>query len=92
MAALFHASIGLDPNGTPYWDLWSTPKAEALGFLHLISDARLTGISERGDRPDPFVAAALASAALGSRLLRMAGEIDAVRPLIRLDLTRGEQR
>lgn len=76
MGYAIHCAVGVKPDGTPYWDLWTTPQAEWQGVQHLSSAVSLDRLFEPGERGDYRVAVTLACSALGSRLLRLAGEIN----------------
>lgn len=79
---LIHAAVSYRPDvGVPSWHLWTTPQAEQLGILHINSSVHLDGLADDGDHPDAYVAGALATASLGSRLLRLSSTIHAQRSL-----------
>lgn len=86
MATAFHCSVGVKPNGIPYWDLWTTPGAERLGIAHVSVTTALDSLRDDGDAPGYHVGVALALAALGSKLLRMAELVGSQRPLFPLDV------
>jgi len=81
MSPVIYSVVGVNENGVPYWDLWTTPKGEDRGLLHTNSTVRLDNLADDGVPPDFHVGVALATAALGSRLLRLSSTIHAVRPL-----------
>jgi hypothetical protein len=81
MAAAIHCTIGVNENGVPYWDFWTTPDGERRGLMHASSTVSLRNLVDDGVPPDYHVGVAIATAALGSRLLRLASEIHSIRPL-----------
>jgi hypothetical protein len=81
MGPAIHCSVGVDYNGIPYWDFWTTPEGERRGLLHAASSVRLDNLVDDGVPPDYHVGLAIATAALGSRLLRFASEIHSTQPL-----------
>jgi len=81
MSAAIHCSVGVNENGIPYWDFWTTPDGERRGLLHATSTVRLDNLADDGVPPDYHVGLAIATAALGSRLLRFASEIHSTQPL-----------
>ena len=81
MPAAFHCMVGVDGSGVPNWSLWTTGEGESHGLLHASSDVRLSNLVDDGVPPDYLVGLAIATSALGSRLLRFASEINSIRPL-----------
>jgi hypothetical protein len=81
MALALCAYVGADDDGTPYWTLWTAEDGQKRGLPKWNHTVRLGNLFDGDDAPDYFVGLALASAALGSKLLRLSSEINAIRPL-----------
>jgi hypothetical protein len=84
---LIHANVSFDrAKGVPAYSVWTSPDAERLGIVSVNSVVPLRGLLADGNNVDPHVAAALACASLGSRLLRLGSTIGSQRPLFTLDM------
>jgi hypothetical protein len=84
---LIHANVSFDPaKGVPTYSVWTTPDAERNGILPVSSVVPLRDLVADGEHLDIHVGAALACAALGSRLLRLGSAIGSQRPLFGMDM------
>jgi hypothetical protein len=73
--------VGVYDDGIPYWTLWTADEGVKRGLPKWNHTVRLSNLADDGAPPDYFVGLALASAACGSKLLRLSSEINAIRPL-----------
>lgn len=84
---LIHANVSFDrAKGVPAYSVWTSPDAERHGILAVNSVVPLRGLIADGEYLDAHVAAAIACASLGSRMLRLASTINSQRPLFGMDM------
>jgi hypothetical protein len=84
---LIHAAVSFDgAMFVPAYSVWTTPQAERNGILPVSSVVPLRDLVADRGHLDIHVGAALACAALGSRLLRLGSEINSQQPLFGMDM------
>jgi len=86
MSLFLIASVYVDPHGKAEWYVRSQTPSEALGGPHVDSHATIPADWGDGSSESRLAAYGLATAALGARLLRLAGLIQAQQPLFHVDM------